>query len=525
MTSGSRPAVVASGFIRARQVFALAPGVQGDAIWWEDGKVRLVGSAASVARSVPASTLSFDLPGAIITPGLVDGHTHLGLWAVNRRRVELTGCRSRAEAIARVAAAVPVQGWVVGQGWDANGWSSPPDRHALDQVQQGPVYLDSLDVHSAWLNTTALHIAGITRDTVDPSGGRIVRDAAGEPTGVLLERAIELVTPFLPEPPADVLEAALLEAQAAAHRVGITGIHNVENLATLDAFRRIEAAGKLRLRVLFHPPVAALAQMIAEHAQSGDGTAWLTIGGIKLFLDGSLGSRTAWMLRPYTGSSDRGMPITTEAEARAAVHAAANAGIAATVHAIGDAAVRRALNLLEDLPPVTLPHRIEHFQCVHPADLDRAGRAGIILSMQPAHLFTDIPLIERHWADRAAGAYAFKSLLQSGARLVFGSDVPVASLDPREGIYAAMERRGQDGTASGWGAGEKLSFGDCLTAYTLNPAVAAGVAEHRGRLAPGYDADLVAWSMDPGAERGDGAAVRAGRAVLTVVGGEVVMQA
>jgi hypothetical protein len=375
------------------------------------------------------------------------------------------------------------------------------------------------------LNTAALHIAGITRDTVDPSGGRIVRDAAGDPTGVLLERAIELVTPFLPEPPADVLEAALLEAQAAAHRVGITGIHNVENLATLDAFRRIEAAGKLRLRVLFHPPVAALAQMIAEHAQSGDGTAWLTIGGIKLFLDGSLGSRTAWMLRPYTGSSDRGMPITTEAEARAAVHAAANAGIAATVHAIGDAAVRRALNLLEDLPPVTLPHRIEHFQCVHPADLDRAGRAGIILSMQPAHLFTDIPLIERHWADRAAGAYAFKSLLQSGARLVFGSDVPVASLDPREGIYAAMERRGQDGTASGWGAGEKLSFGDCLTAYTLNPAVAAGVAEHRGRLAPGYDADLVAWSMDPGAERGDGAAVRAGRAVLTVVGGEVVMQA
>jgi hypothetical protein len=322
-----------------------------------------------------------------------------------------------------------------------------------------------------------------------------------------------------------VLEAALLEAQAAAHRVGITGIHNVENLATLDAFRRIEAAGKLRLRVLFHPPVAALAQMIAEHAQSGDGTAWLTIGGIKLFLDGSLGSRTAWMLRPYTGSSDRGMPITTEAEARAAVHAAANAGIAATVHAIGDAAVRRALNLLEDLPPVTLPHRIEHFQCVDPADLDRAGRAGIILSMQPAHLFTDIALIERHWAHCAAGAYAFKSLLQSGARLVFGSDVPVASLDPREGIYAAMERRAQDGTGPGWKAGEKLSFGDCLTAYTLNPALAAGVAGHRGRLAPGYDADLVAWSMDPGVERGDGAAVRAGRAVLTVVGGEVVMQA
>jgi predicted amidohydrolase YtcJ len=159
---------------------------------------------------------------------------------------------------------------------------------------------------------------------------------------------------------------------------------------------------------------------------------------VKMFLDGSLGSRTAWMLEPYEGSRDRGMPITGEAEAHAAMRIAASNGIAATVHAIGDAAVRRALDLMTDLPRVGVPHRIEHFQCVHPLDLDRAARAGIVASMQPAHLLTDIPLVDRHWGGRGRGAYAFRSLLQRGTALVFGSDVPVASIDPRQGVFAAL---------------------------------------------------------------------------------------
>lgn len=513
-----------SGLLRARRVFSLVPGSEGDCVWWLNGRIQGVGLAAELDRAVPRQVPRFELPDALITPGLTDGHTHLGMWAVNRRRVQLAGVRTQEEVLARIASAEPDQGWILGQGWDANGWSSPPDRFALDRVQSGPVYLDSIDVHSAWLNSAALAAAGINRKTPDPFGGRIVRDASGDPSGLLLERAVELVTPYLPDTPVELLTEALAGAQTAAHRLGITGVHVMESMATLAAFQRLDAAGELRLRVLFHPPVAALPTLIQRGVRSGQGSTWLSLGGVKMFLDGSLGSRTAWMLEPYTGSRDRGMPITSESQARDAMVAAAAAGISSTVHAIGDAAVRRALDLMSGLPILPIPHRIEHFQCVHPADIGRAA-GGIVVSMQPAHLLTDIHLVERHWGERGEGAYAFRSLLQHGARLAFGSDVPVASMDPRVGIHAAMERRGFDGApAGGWRPEEKLSFSEALGAYTLGAAYAAGATHRRGLLAPGFDADLVAWSVDSSAENGDGEAFRQGHAVLTIVGGQVVMR-
>ena len=514
-----------SGLLRARRVWSLDPRATGDAIWWHDGRIVRVGRAAELASSVPPGTPEYDLPDTIVTPGFIDGHTHFALWALNRRRVDLAGARSREDVLRRVAAAAPVQGWVIGQGWDANGWVVPPDRGALDALHAAPVYLDSLDVHAAWVNSAALAAASITRATPDPFGGRIVRDAAGEPTGLLLERAVELLLPHLPEPPASYLDDAMLEAQAEAHRLGLTGIHNVEAESALAAFRRLEEAGRLRLRVLFHPPVTSLPALRRSGVRSGTGSDWLRIGGIKLFLDGSLGSRTAWMLEPFEGTRDRGMPITGEQEAGDAMRLAAESGIAVAVHAIGDAAVRRALNLLSALPPVAIPHRIEHFQCVHPDDLDRAAEAGVVASMQPAHLLTDISLVERHWGARGRGAYAFASLRRRGTRLVFGSDVPVASIDPREGLFAALERRDEGGgPAGGWRPDEKLGFEEALRAYTVGAAHAAGLADRRGTLAPGQDADLVAWDFDPAAEAGSGDAVRAGRARLTVVDGAIVMQ-
>jgi predicted amidohydrolase YtcJ len=514
-----------SGVLRSRRVLSLAPGFIGDALWWSDGVVRAVGTASEIDRLAPRAVPRYDLPHALVTPGFVDGHTHFAMWALGRRRVLLAGATTREEALARVAAAEPVQGWVQGHGWDANGWTEPPDRHALDAVQRGPVYLDSLDVHAGWANSAALAAARIGRETPDPEGGRIVRDAAGEPTGLLLERAVELVARVLPVPPASVLDAALREAQDAAHRLGVTGIHDVEDEAAYAGFRRLHDAGELLLRVLFQPPVASLPELVRRGARSGDGDDWLALGGVKMFLDGSLGSRTAWMLAPYESSRDRGMPITGESEAGAAIRLAAAHGLAATVHAIGDAAVRRALDLMEELPRVALPHRIEHFQCVHPLDLDRAAKAGIVVSMQPAHLLTDIPLVDRHWGARGRGAYAFRSFLDRGTPMVFGSDVPVASIDPREGVFAALERRGFDGApAGGWRPEEKLGFADVVGAYTRGTAHAAGIGARRGVLAPGYDADLVAWAVDPAVERGDGEAFRAGHAALTVVGGRVVMR-
>jgi hypothetical protein len=231
------------------------------------------------------------------------------------------------------------------------------------------------------------------------------------------------------------------------------------------------------------------------------------------------------MLQPYEGSRDRGMPITGEQEAAHAMRAAATNGIAVTVHAIGDAAVRRALDLLDGLPRAALPHRIEHFQCVHPADLARAARAGIVASMQPAHLLTDIPLVERHWGGRGRGAYAFRSLLRQGTAVAFGSDVPVASIDPRDGVYAALERKGFDGAPhAGWRSEEKIGFEDAVRGYTAAAAHASGTSRRLGVLRRGMEADLVAWAVDPAVERGDGEAFRSGRAVLTVVGGRVVMR-
>ena len=515
----------AHGFIVARRVLTLSRGPQADALWWDKGRIRSVGRAGELQREVPRHIPRYEFPLALVTPGFVDGHTHFALWALSRRRVQLAGCGSREEAVARVAAARPVQGWVIGQGWDANHWDSRPDRAVLDAVQAAPVYLDSLDVHAAWVNSAALTAAGINRNTPDPYGGRIVRDAAGEPSGLLLERAVELMLPHLPNPPDALLDDSLREAQTEAHRLGLTGIHNVEAMPVLSAFQRLADDGSLRLRVLFHPPVAALPELIQRGLRSGIGSEWLALGGIKLFLDGSLGSRTAWMLKPFEGTSDHGMPLTTETAAREAVLLAAGHGIAATVHAIGDAAVRRALDLLSVLPRQPVPHRIEHFQCIHPDDLGRAAQAGIFASMQPAHLLTDIPLVERHWGRRGSGAYAFRSLLQRRTPLVFGSDAPEASIDPREGVFAALERQAADGSpAGGWRSEEKLSFEDAVRGYTVGAAAAAGLEARRGTLAPGQDADLVVWDVDSAVERGDGTAFRAARAVLTVIGGSVVMR-
>lgn len=523
MVNGPLPP--AGGFLRARRILSLAGGDTGDALWWIDGKIRRIGPAVELEREAPSSLPRYDLPDTLVTPGFVDGHTHFARWALGRRKVQLAGCRTRAEAVSRVAAGRAVQGWVLGQGWDANSWPDAPDRHALDAVQPGPVFLDSVDVHSAWVNSAALKAAGLDRSSPEPFGGRIMRDANGDPTGLLLERAVDLVARLLPAAPPALLDDALREAMGEAHRLGVTGIHDMEDDHALAGFRRLEAAGELALRVLLQPPVASLPDLIHRGVRSGAGTEWLATGGVKMFLDGSLGSRTAWMLEPYQGSRDRGMPITGEDEARDAMRLAAENGIAVTAHAIGDAAVRRALDLMSDLPRAALPHRIEHFQCVHPLDLARAARAGIVVSMQPAHLLTDIPLVDRHWGERGQGAYAFRSLRRLGTPMVFGSDVPVASIDPREGVFAALERRAFDGAPpGGWRPEEKLDFADVVRAYTAGAARAGGVGGRRGVLAPGQDADLVAWAVDPAAERGDGEAFRAGHAALTVVGGRAVMR-
>jgi predicted amidohydrolase YtcJ len=506
-------------------------GARVDAVLVRGDRIEAVGAWDHVRARAPDARV-LELPGLTLTPGLTDSHVHLVEWALGRRGVDVTGTRSPAEAAGAVARYQgPGRGdWIVGRGWNPHHWSEPPHRDTLDRVRPDrPVLLQSLDMHSLWANSAALRAAGIHQGTADPAGGRIERDADGEPTGVLRENAMPLAQRAVPDPAPEDRRDAVLEAQRVLHRWGVTGVHTVEpdSLGLLETMRDRDL---LRLRVLQHLPVARLDDAIGLGLRSGFGGDWLRIGGVKMFLDGALGSLTALLRDPYAGAGDnRGVATLDPADFRAIVARGATAGLAMTVHAIGDAAVDLALDVLGDEGAALtgpVPHRVEHAQLVAP---DRLGRAGhppdpalrtLVCSMQPSHLMTDWPAIDRHWGERGRWAFPCRSLEEAGATLALGSDAPVDPPDPRLGLYAAVARRSLDGTpGGGWYPDECLSVERALAGYTSGPARAAG-DPRQGRLEPGAFADLVAWDRDPLGATAD--ELREMRAVLTLVGGEVV---
>jgi len=511
----------------ARRIHVLGDHPPVRALLVRGGRVAALGTEEEVRQAA--------LPGArmeridgIVTPGLTDAHVHLTTWALARRRVDLNAARTLDEGVAAVAeAARSGEGWVRGLGWDRHRWGGLPTKEPLDRVcPDRPAFLQSHDIHGAWVNSEALRRCGITRDTPDPAGGEIVRDAAGEPTGVLLEKAVRLVELKLPSESPEEVRSALLEAQAQAHRLGLTGVHSVE-VTGLEDFTAMELDGVLRLRVLQTIPLPRLDHAIGAALRSGFGGAWLRIGGVKMFLDGALGSRTAWMREPFEGGApgDTGIRTLEPEEFRENVRRAAAAGIASTVHAIGDAAVELAIGVLGGAPRVdAMTHRIEHVQLCPPDLWERAGAAGVVGSMQPVHLVTDIPTAERHWGHaRSRGAYAFAPLARAGMVLAFGSDVPVETCDPRMGLFAAVRRVGWDGEpAEGWWMENAIPAEQALRAYTEGPAHAAGLSHRQGRLLPGYDADLAAWDVDP--LDCDPEALREMRCLLTMVDGETVQR-
>ncbi len=509
----------------ARRIHLLGDAAPVQAVLVRAGRIAAAGAEDDVRRlALPGARLE-RLPHAVVTPGITDAHTHPTAWALSRRRVELHDARTLGEGLERVRAAASAgEGWIRGLGWDLHRWGGLPDRGALDAVAPGrPVYLQSHDIHAAWLSTAALRLCGIGRDTPDPDGGEIVRGEDGEPTGILKETAMRLAEAHLPEPGEAEVQDALADAQRALHAWGVTGVHSVEPTG-LEDFERMRAAGGLRLRVLQAISLPRLDAAIASGLRSGFGGEWIRIGGVKMFLDGALGSRTAWLREPYEGTPDeRGISTLPPDEFRAAAERASAAGISCTVHAIGDAAVDLALDVLSAVPaPAAMPHRIEHLQLCAPDRWERAARSGIVASMQPVHLLSDIPAADRHWGtERSRGAYAFAPLLRGGMTLAFGSDVPVETADPRPGLYAGRKRTTWDGDpAEGWWPEHALSAEEALRAYTEGPAAASGESGRRGRLLPGYDADLAAWDVDPLEATPE--EVRGMRCVLTMVGGEVV---
>jgi len=495
-----------------------------------NGSIEVIGPVEEVQSWVGRSAEWLDLRPSFIVPGLTDSHIHLLAWATGLSRPNLSDARSMGEALDRIRQTIrssPPDAWLEFSAWNP-AWRSQAMLEDLDEASMGcAVALIAHDLHSGWLNSEALRRLEIGPDRADPPGGSVEHDPKGRPTGVLKERALDWWYQGRPGPSITERKQALRDGQAALHRRGVTAVHSIETSESFRIVQDLGRSGELRLRVLHHMPQDVLDALIECGITSGFGSQWLRVGGIKYLTDGALGSWTAWMLEPYEDVDDRGIRRLESEELSADIEGAARAGLAATIHAIGDAAVRMSLDCLERVgrDGLAIPHRIEHLQCVHPADMARASRAGVVASMQPSHLLTDIRLAEQRWGpDRCGGTFACRTLLKAGTMLAFGSDAPVEEADPREGFYAAIARRDRSGyPPDGWYPEERLTGQEVLEAYTVGPARAAGDADRRGRLTPGYVADFVAWDRD--LVTVDPEKLLSARVLATVVGGEVVYRA
>ncbi len=451
-----------------------------------------------------------DLGGRCVLPGLTDSHLHLMWFALGLQQVDLTGTTSLAEVQRRLAerAAVAPEGeWILGRGWDQEQW---PDRRFptaadLDAVApRHPVMLTAKSGHALVANTPAMERAGVTPETPDPPGGRIVRDDAGRPTGLFLEEAMRWIQEAVPQPDATAVLRALPAALDHLARHGLTAVHDMGDLVGLEAYQRwLQETDPLPLRVVFYLPLDALEHARALRLRSGWGNDFLRLGGVKVFSDGALGPRTAAMLEPYLGEPEnRGILTLEPEELRAVVRRAAEGGLALAVHAIGDRANRLVLDALAALPEAwrtSLRHRIEHVQLIHPDDLGRLAALGVVASMQPIHAVQDAPMADRYWGHpRCATAYAWRSLIEAGTVLAFGSDCPVEDPNPFLGIHAAVTRARTDGYGGpdGWYPQQRISVEEAVRAYTAGAAYAAGMESRLGTLTPGKLADLVVIDRD-----------------------------
>ncbi len=474
-------------------------------------RILALGKDDEVRPLLRPGSLQVDLRGRAVIPGLIDAHVHFGWYSLSRYQghVDLDNAATKAEAIARVAEAARDRSegsWLRGAGWNRNAWPdrSFPTAADLDAVvSHVAVALEDKSHHATWANSHALALAGVTAATEDPPGGQIVRDEAGQPTGMLLETAAELVHAAIPEPDVETMVEALRQGPAEAQRLGLTGIHDPGHATVLSAFQVLWARGEMGLRALVHIPTEGLAAAAALGLRSGLGDEYLRIGGVKIFADGALGPQTAHMLAPYEGTADKyGIPTHSATELHDLVRRAQEAGLSVAVHAIGDAANRAVLDAIEasqpESPTSPLPNRIEHVQLLHPDDAARFAQLGVLASMQPIHATSDMEMADRYWGRRSDWAYAWRSVLDDGAKLAFGSDCPIETLDPLAGIHAAVTRRRADGDPGpeGWIPAQRLSVSEAVHAYTLGAAHASGEVYLKGSLVPGKLADLVVLSHD-----------------------------
>jgi predicted amidohydrolase YtcJ len=444
-----------------------------------------------------ASPDRVDLGGRCLLPGLNDSHVHFPTWALAQRQVRLEGTASLDEALQRVAAAtkeIQPGRWLRGMGWRAGDWSPPtePTKEALDRVTGDmPTALMARDYHSLWLNSAALARAN---GELEVEGGVVVRDEHGEPTGVLREECAWQFRDTHVRPTEDELVEASRDGVGIAIARGVTAVHDKDGwLGALGVWQRLRGEGSLNLRVWQSLPAEQVDELADLHVRSGFGDDLVRIGYLKAFMDGTLGSQTARML------DGTGVQITSRERLAEIIRLGVQAGLPVAVHAIGDLANREALDAFEETrpewQPLGLRHRIEHAQVLAPEDLPRFAELGVAASVQFSHAPSDRDLADRFWGDKTEGAYAYRSLWESGALVANGSDAPIEELDPWAGVCAGVLRT-IDGRGS-WHPEQGLTLDEALQATTVNPAWLARDEHRRGKLLPGFLADLVVVDRDP----------------------------
>jgi predicted amidohydrolase YtcJ len=489
-----------------------------EAVALRDGLILATGSSHEILPLAAADTECIDLEGRLILPGLCDAHIHMHEWALNQQQLDFSAAKAKSEMLAAIAETVAHTApgvWITGQGWNESWWGEYdfPTAADLDTVagQEHPVLFWRSDHHIAVVNSAALQAAGITAQTEPPAGGVIDRDAAGNPTGILRELAAGLVAKLIPEASDRELDALIQTATRGLHALGITAVHDQrikdgsEGPRMLAAYQRLRRRDNLRLRVNCNIAAHQLGELAALGLQAGFGDDLLRLGHIKVFADGSLGSRTAWMLEPFvkhpaTGPTNLGVSVTPPDQMAAEFRRAAELGFPISIHAIGDRANRVVLDIFEEMvystPPLPFPHRIEHVQTINPEDLPRLARLDITASVQPLHAPDDRDVADRFLGARTGHTYAFRSLLDAGTRLAFGSDAPVANPNPWWGLYAALQRTRIDSRRPPWHPEQAISLASALHAYTLGAAEASGWARTIGSITPGKRADLIVLDQD-----------------------------
>lgn len=498
---------------------AFSAGEGHDAILISDGKIVAIGSHFLLTSLSEPGTEQIDLQSKTILPGFTDFHLHLQHLS---DRLDAVDCQadSRTEVLRRVkerAEASSPGEWIIGYGWNQNDWDPAEYGTAaqLDAVSpNNPVLLHAVSLHAAWANSLALKSAGITADSPDPHRGKILRNDTGQPNGILLEYAVPMVEARIPQPTTEEIARRILLAQTHLHSLGITGIHDFDRFPAAEALLHLVEQDLLRLRISQNLPAEQLDRALEEGWRKKlDRPPYLQPGWIKLFADGALGPLSAAMLEPYENSTESGMLLLSAQEMAETGIKAAQDRWPLDIHAIGDRAVHEVLNGFELLRQYEtenklphLPHRIEHLQLIHPDDFERLKKLNLIASVQPAQATTDIDIAEQHWGARCEYAYAYQNLLDLGLPVRFGSDAPVESANPFEGLFAATTRQRFELSETGspqtinpvkaWYPRQCLTLEDAVKAFTV-PLSSYPNRTSLMPLSPGNPADLILLEEDP----------------------------